>query len=52
MGITVTDVATGQVLEEFHKPYTANQDVTVCQDIDALEDGLLVFVEVLNTPPA
>jgi hypothetical protein len=52
MGITVTDIATGEVLEEFHKPYTAHQDVTICQDVDALGDGLLVIVEVLNTPPS
>ena len=50
MGITVTDLATGEVLDEFHKPYTQNHDVTVCQDLGALEDGLLVIVEVLNTP--
>ena len=51
MGITVTDIATGEVLEEFHKPYTRNQDVTICQDITALGDGLMVRLEVLNTPP-
>ncbi len=42
MGITVTDIATGEVLDEFHKPYHRNQDVTICQDITALGDGLMV----------
>ena len=51
MGITVTDIATGEVLDEFHKPYARNQDVTICQDITALGDGLMVRLEVLNTPP-
>jgi len=52
MGITVIDTATGEVLDEFHKPYTKHQDVTICQDITAIEDGLTVIVEALNTPPA
>jgi hypothetical protein len=52
MGVTVIDTATGEVLDEFHKPYTEHQDVTICQDITAIEDGLTVIVEALNTPPA
>lgn len=51
MGITVIDTATG-ALDEFHKPYTKHQDVTVCQEITAIEDGLTVIVEALNTPRA
>jgi hypothetical protein len=51
MGVTVIDTATGEVLDEFHKPYTEHQDVTICQDITAIEDGLTVIVEALNTPP-
>src|SRR5262245_46769301 len=51
MGLTVIDTATGEVLEEFHKPYTKNHKVTVCQDLSAVEAGLTVYLEVLNTPP-
>jgi hypothetical protein len=50
MGITVVDNTTGEVLDEFHKPYTAHQDVTICRDLSA-EAGLSVTLEVLNTPP-
>ena len=49
MGITVIDSATGEVLDEFHKPYTVHQDVTICHDLSAGPD-LSVTVEVLNTP--
>ena len=52
MVITVTDLVTGEVLEEFHKPFTQHQDVTICRDVTAVGDGLLVILEVLNTPPS
>ena len=52
MGVTVIDTATGEVLDEFHKPFTENQDVTVCHDLGAEEAGLTVILEVLNTPGA
>jgi hypothetical protein len=48
MGITVT--VDGVVVEEFHKPYTQNQQVTVCDEIDP-GPGTTIVVEVLNTPP-
>lgn len=51
MGFTVIDTATGAVLDEFHKPFTDHQDVTVCRDLSA-EAGVTVVVELLNTPRA
>jgi hypothetical protein len=48
MGITVT--VAGVVAYEFHKPYTENQQVTVCDEIDP-GPGTTIVVEVLNTPP-
>lgn len=48
MGIIVT--VNGVVVEEFHKPYTRNQDVTICTEVDP-GPGITVVVEVLNTPP-
>lgn len=50
MGLTVVDTATGEVLDEFHKPYTEHQDVTICRDLSA-EAGITITLEVLNTPP-
>jgi hypothetical protein len=47
MGITVT--VNGVVVEEFHKPFTQNQDVTICSDVDP-GPGVSVVAEVLNTP--
>jgi hypothetical protein len=52
MGRTVIDTASGEVLDEFHMPYTEHQDVTVCQEILPPEVGLTVIFEVLNTPPS
>jgi hypothetical protein len=46
MGIIVT--VNGEVVFEFHKPYTENQDVTICTFDSGPEH---VVVEVLNTPP-
>jgi hypothetical protein len=46
MGMIVT--VNGEVVEEFHKPYTENQDVTICTFDEGPEHGV---VEVLNTPP-
>jgi hypothetical protein len=46
MGIIVT--VNGEVVFEFHKPYTENQDVTICTFDDGPQH---VVVEVLNTPP-
>lgn len=50
MGFTVIDNATGAVVDEFHKPFTEHQDVTVCEDRN--EPGVTVLVELLNTPRA
>jgi hypothetical protein len=46
-GIVVT--VNGVVVEEFHKPYTAHQDVTICTEVDP-GPGVTVVAEVLNTP--
>jgi hypothetical protein len=47
MGIVVT--VDGVVVEEFHKPYTRHQDVTICTEVDP-GPGISVVAEVLNTP--
>jgi hypothetical protein len=47
MGIVVT--VDGVVVEEFHKPYTEKQDVTICTEVDP-GPGVTVVAEVLNTP--
>ena len=39
------------VVLDFHKPYTENQDVTICTEVDPGPDRTVV-VEPLNTPPA
>jgi hypothetical protein len=48
MGLTVTD--NGDVLIDFHKPFTEHQDVTICHEA-GLPAGVEVTAEVLNTPP-
>ena len=45
-GITVT--VDGVVVEEFHKPFTSHQDVTVCTE--SPEPGVLVVLETILTP--
>lgn len=47
MGIVVT--VNGTVVEEFHKPYTRHQDVTICTEVNP-GPGISVVAEVLNTP--
>lgn len=37
----------GVVVEEFHKPFTSHQDVTVCTES---EPGVLVVLETILTP--
>ena len=45
-GFTIT--IDGVVDEEFHKPFTRHQDVTVCTE--SPEPGVLVVLELINTP--
>jgi hypothetical protein len=45
-GLTVT--VNGVVVEEFHKPFTRHQDVTVCTEVSP--PGELVVVETILTP--
>lgn len=45
MGVVVTGVG---VVEEFHKPFSSNQDVTVCTQNP--EPGVTVVTEFLVTP--
>jgi hypothetical protein len=45
-GLTYT--VDGVVVEEFHKPFTSHQDVTVCTETPA--PGELVVVETILTP--
>jgi hypothetical protein len=45
-GLTYT--VNGVVMEEFHKPFTSHQDVTVCTETPA--PGELVVVETILTP--
>ena len=47
MGVVVTVEGVG-VVEEFHKPFTSNQDVTVCTQNP--EPGVTVVTEFLITP--
>jgi hypothetical protein len=45
-GLTIS--VDGVVVEEFHKPFTSHQDVTVCTEVSTL--GELVVVETILTP--
>jgi hypothetical protein len=45
-GFTIT--IDGVVDEEFHKPFTRHQNVTVCTE--SPEPGVLVVLELINTP--
>jgi len=47
MGVVVTVAGVG-VVEEFHKPFSSNQDVTVCTQHP--EPGVTVVTEFLITP--
>ena len=44
-GLTIS--VDGVVVEEFHKPFTSHQDVTVCTEAGP---GALVVVETILTP--
>jgi|SRR5215510_979469 len=45
-GLTVT--VDGVIVEEFHKPFTSHQDMTVCTEVTP--PGLVIVVETILTP--